>query len=206
MQLSVSNIISVKKYAVLRLVCCITAVITLAMMSVMPLYVIDGNLVYPLYDFARAIIGFVKSLFQGYEIGLLDLIVVAYLLLLFGIVATFVANVVNIVKCVRVLSDNEKETEAFVLYCKSGIKKYKKTFTDAEINSNLLYAALGMYVITFFVYSLHLYSPVPSFFNLPILLLLVAYVVLIIMKHKAKRTAAKTVTPPEAGQNGNPFN
>ena len=87
MQLSAPSIISVKKYAALRLVCCITAVITLAMMSVMPLYVIDGNLVYPLYDFARAIIGFVKMLWKGYEIGLLDLIVVAYLLLLFGTVA-----------------------------------------------------------------------------------------------------------------------
>lgn len=206
MQLSVSNIISVKKYAALRLVCCITAVITLAMMSVMPLCVIDGKFVYPLYDFTREIIGLVKHVFQGYEIELFDLIVVAYLLLLFGIVATFVANVVNIVKCVRVLSDNEKETEAFVLYCKSGMRKYKKTFTDAEINSNLLYAALGMYVITYFAYSLNFYSPVPSFFNLPILLLLVAYVALLIMKHVAKHTVAKTVTPPEAGQNGNPFN
>ncbi len=206
MQLSAPSIISVKKYAALRLVCCITAVITLAMMSVMPLYVIDGNLVYPLYDFARAIIGFVKMLWKGYEIGLLDLIVVAYLLLLFGIVATLVSNIVNIVKCVRVLSNNEKETEAFVLYCKSGMRKYKKTFTDAEINSNLLYAALGMYVITYFAYSLNFYSPVPSFFNLPILLLLAAYVVLMIIKHVAKHTVSKIVTPPEAGQNGNPFN
>lgn len=206
MQLSVSNIISVKKYAALRLVCCITAVITLALMSVMPLFVINGKFVYPLYDFIKAIIGFVEYVFQGHEIEPFNFIVVAYLLLLFGITATLVANIINIVKCVRVLSDNEKETEAFVLYCKSGMRKYKKTFTDAEINSNLLYAALGMYVITFLAYSLNFYSPVPSFFNLPILLLVVAYVVLLIMKHVAKHTVSKMATLPEAGKEGNPFN
>lgn len=206
MQLSVSNIISVKKYAALRLVCCITAVIALTMMSVMPLFVINGKFVYPLYDFIKAIIGFVKMLWKGHEIEPFNFIVVAYLLLLFGITATLVANIVNIVKCVRVLSDNEKETEAFVLYCKSGMKKYKKTFTDAEINSNLLYPVIGMYYITFLAYSLQLYSPVPSFFNLPILLLVVAYVVLLIMKHVAKHTVSKMATLPEAGKEGNPFN
>lgn len=203
MQLSVSNIISVKKYAALRLVCCITAVITLALMSVMPLFVINGKFVYPLYDFIKAIIGFVEYVFQGHEIEPFNFIVVAYLLLLFGITATLVAN---IVKCVRVLSDNEKETEAFVLYCKSGMKKYRKSFTNAEINSNLLYPVIGMYVITFLAYSLNFYSPVPSFFNLPILLLLAAYVVLLIMKHVAKHTVSKMATLPESGKEGNPFN